>query len=255
MLANNPDKRYTQPSKKLMRKVGKAIADFKMIEDGDRILLGLSGGKDSLSLLMILYHLSHYAPVKFELAAATVDPQIEGFNPAPLKDFLQQLGIPYFFQQQDIEQQAKTSMQGDSFCSFCSRMKRGILYTTARKQGYNCLALGQHLDDLAESFLMSAFHNGKLQTMKANYTIQKQDLRVIRPLVYVRERQTADFAQKAGLPIILDNCPACFSKPTQREAMKQLLAQQERENPRLFNSLLQTLKPLMALGDCQSKVI
>ncbi|MFK5985072.1 MAG: ATP-binding protein [Pseudomonadota bacterium] len=230
-----------------MRNVGKAIADFKMIKNGDRILLGLSGGKDSLALLMILKHLSTYAPIKFDIAAATVDPLIEGFNPEPLKDYLKSLGIPYFYLQQDISAQAQSSMDGDSFCSFCSRMKRGILYSCARQQGYNVLALAQHLDDLAESFMMSAFNNGKLQTMKAHYLINKEDLRVIRPLVYVRERETTDYAKNAKLPIIMDNCPACFSKPTQREHMKQLLAMEETANDKLFNSLLQTLKPLMAI--------
>jgi len=238
---------YLKPSKRLMRQVGKAIADFKMITEGDRILLGLSGGKDSLSLLLILHHLSSYAPVKFDLGAITVDPQIEGFDPSPLKDYLKSLGIPYYYQQQDIMNQAEESMQGDSFCSFCSRMKRGILYTTIRNEGYNVLALAQHLDDLAESFLMSAFNNGKLQTMKANYTIAKEDIRVIRPLVYCRESLTTAYAKNAALPVIPDSCPACFSKPTQRDHMKQLLAQEEQHNSGLFNSLLRTLKPLMAV--------
>lgn len=247
MLADKTKNLYLKPGKKIMRRVGKAISDYKMINNGDRILLGLSGGKDSLALLMILHYLSTYAPVKFDLAAATVDPQIDGFNPESLKDYLKTLGIPYFYQQQNIQTQAQSSMQGDSFCSFCSRMKRGILYSTARKEGYNVLALAQHLDDLVESFLMSAFNNGKLQTMKAHYQIKQQDLRVIRPLVYVRERQTTAYAKEAKLPIILDNCPACFSKPTQREHIKKLLAREEEANNQVFNSLLQTLKPLMAI--------
>ena len=238
---------YLKPPKKLMRPVGRAIADFNMINEGDRILLGVSGGKDSLSLLHILHHLQQYAPVKFQLGAVTVDPQIEGFDPSPLKDYLAHLDIPYYFQQQAILEQAEDAMDGDSFCSFCSRMKRGILYTTARKEGYNVLALAQHLDDLAESFLMSAFHNGKLQTMKANYFIQAGDIRVIRPLVYVRETLTSAYAEAAQLPVIPDSCPACFSMPTQRDHMKQLLAQEEKLNSHLFNSLLKTLKPLMAI--------
>jgi len=247
MEKNKKERPYLKPSKRLMRQVGKAIADFKMIKEGDRILLGLSGGKDSLSLLIILHHLSSYAPVKFDLGAITVDPQIEGFDPSPLKAYLKSIGIPYFYQQQDIMNQADESMQGDSFCSFCSRMKRGILYTTIRNEGYNVLALAQHLDDLAESFLMSAFNNGKLQTMKANYTIAKEDIRVIRPLVYCRESLTTAFAQNAKLPVIPDSCPACFSKPTQREHMKQLLAREEEQNSGLFNSLLKSMKPLMAV--------
>lgn len=239
---------YLKPPKRLMRHVGRAIADFKMINEGDRILLGVSGGKDSLSLLLILHHLKQYAPIKFELGAITVDPQIEGFDPSPLKDYLASLGVPYFYQEQAILDQAEDSMDGDSFCSFCSRMKRGILYSTARKENYNVLALAQHLDDLAESFLMSAFHNGKLQTMKANYSIQAGDIRVIRPLVYARETLTSAYAQAAQLPVIPDSCPACFSMPTQRDHMKQLLAQEEKINKNLFSSLLNTMKPLMSVN-------
>jgi tRNA 2-thiocytidine biosynthesis protein TtcA len=204
-------------------------------------------GKDLLSLLIILHHLRQYAPVKFELGAVTVDPLIAGFDPSPLKAYLTQLGIPYFYRQQAIMQQTEEFMDGDSFCSFCSRIKRGMLYTTARENGYNILALAQHLDDLAESFLMSAFNNGKLQTMKANYVIGQGDLKVIRPLVYARETLTRSFAEKAELPVISDSCPACFSMPTQREHIKQLLAAEEKHNPGLFNSLLKNITPLMSI--------
>ena len=107
--------------------------------------------------------------------------------------------------------------------------------------------MAQHLDDLAESFLMSAFHNGKLQTMKAHYTIQAGDIRVIRPLVYARETLTTAYAEAAQLPVIPDSCPACFSMPTQRDHMKQLLAQEEQLNKHLFSSLLKTIQPLMSV--------
>jgi len=234
-----------RPPKNLLRPVGRAIGDYGMIRDGDRLLLGLSGGKDSLSLLHVLLHLRSYAPVRFELAAATVDPCIEGFDPSPLKSYLAGLGVAYFYQRQDIEAQAHESMDGDSFCSYCSRMRRGILYSTARENDYNVLVLAQHLDDLAESFLMSAFHGGRLQTMKAHYVNDAGDLRVIRPLVYARERQLARFAQEAGLPVIADNCPACFSKPTQRQHMKLLLAQEEKTTRHLFANLLHAMRPLM----------
>lgn len=233
------------PPKSLMRPVGRAINDFDMIHDGDRILVGVSGGKDSLSLLHILSHLRRYAPVRFELAALTVDPQVEGFDPSILKAYMADLGIPYFYQSSPIEERAKEQMGNDSFCAFCSRIKRGVMYRTAREQGYNVLALAQHLDDLAESFLMSAFFGGQLRTMKAHYKNDNGELRIIRPLVYARERQTAAFAIEAGLPVIPDSCPACFDKPTQRQHMKELLASEETNNKGLFKSLLTTLKPLM----------
>ncbi len=234
-----------KPPKALLRPVGRAIADFDMIHDGDRILLGLSGGKDSLALLHILIHLQRHAPVNFELAVITVDPEVDGFDPSALKAYVASLNVPYFYEQQPIMEQAKSKMIGDSFCSFCSRIKRGIMYRIARAENYTVLALAQHLDDLAESFLMSAFHGGQLRTMKANYTNKEGDVRVIRPLVYARERQTHDFSVDAGFPIIFDNCPACFEKPTQRQHMKELLASEELQNKQLFKTLLTTMRPLI----------
>lgn len=217
-----------------------------MVRGGDRLLLGLSGGKDSLSLLHVLRHLQKYAPIHFELGAATIDPQIDGFDPTPLTAYLETLGIPHFFHSEPVVERARKQMRGDSFCSFCSRIRRSSLYTIARKNHYNVLVLAQHLDDLAESFLMSAFHQGRLETMKANYLIDAGDLRVIRPLVYVRERQLADYARSANLPVIPDNCPACFSKPTKREYMKQLLVHEEQEHRHLFANLKNAMKPLMS---------
>lgn len=234
-----------KPPKALLRPVGRAIGDYDMICTGDRILIALSGGKDSLSLLHILSHLQKYAPIRFEIGAITVDPMVDGFDPSPLQGYLAALGIPYHFVREPIMERAQSHMGNDSYCSWCARMKRGVMYSTARKQGYNVLALGQHLDDLAESFLMSAFHGGRLQTMKAHYVNDAGDVRIIRPLVYVRERQLASFAEMTGLPVIRDNCPACFRMPTEREHMKQLLKAEESHNPKVFQSLLSTIRPLM----------
>jgi tRNA(Ile)-lysidine synthase TilS/MesJ len=236
---------YHKPPKSLLRKVGKAIADFDMIREGDRILLGVSGGKDSLSLLQILHHLQGYAPVRFDLGVITVDPQIEGFNPAPLKAYYDVLGVSWYYVRQAIMEEAKQNMDGNSFCAYCARMKRGIMYSTCRREGYNVLALAQHLDDLAESLMMSVFHEGQLRTMKAHYLNNVGDVRIIRPLAYCRETQTGAFAVEAGLPIIPDSCPACFSAPTQRAYMKQLLAREERQNRNLFANMLHAMKPLM----------
>lgn len=234
--------------KKIRQNTGKAISDFDMIRAGDRILLGLSGGKDSLSLLHLLLHFQRHAPIKFEVAAMTVDPQSGEFDPSPLIPYLESLNIEYHFVKEPILEMAESHMSGDSYCSFCARIKRGVMYSTARKHGYNVLALGQHLDDLAESFLMSAFHGGTLKTMKAHYINNDEDVRIIRPMIYVREKIIAKFAKEQRLPVIIENCPACFSKPTQREHMKQLLAQEEQTTPSLFGSLLSAMKPLMEEG-------
>ena len=236
---------FLKPPKSLLRKVGKAIADFGMIRDGDRLLLGVSGGKDSLTLLHILGHLQTYAPVKFDLGVITVDPEVEGFDPHTLTRYYDEIGVKWHYQEQPIMEQAKEHMDGDSFCSYCSRMKRGIMYSTCRREGYNVLALAQHLDDLAESLLMSIFYGGQLRTMKAHYTNRDGDIRIIRPLVYVRETMTAAFAKEAKLPVIPDSCPACFSMPTRREQTKLLLRQLEKENKNLFANMLHAMRPLL----------
>jgi tRNA 2-thiocytidine biosynthesis protein TtcA len=236
---------HVTPPKSLQRLAGRAIADYEMIRDGDRILLGLSGGKDSLSLLHILVRLQRHAPVSFKLGVITVDPQSEDFDPSALIPYVQSLELPHHYVSEPIVDMAEQYMKGNSYCAWCARMRRGLMYKTARENNYNVLALAQHLDDLAESFMMSAFHGGKLKTMKAHYTNDDGDIRIIRPLVYARERQLAEFASQEHLPVIMENCPACFSKPTQRQHMKALLAEEERQNGSLFTTLLSSMRPIM----------
>ena len=196
-------------------------------------------------MLHVLLHLKAKSPVKFELAAATVDPQSPEYRPEPLKTFMAELGVPYFYEIYPVLELAKQKMGKDSFCAFCSRMRRGMLYGAARREGYNVLALAQHLDDLAETFMISAMFGGKLRTMRAHYVNNEGDIRVIRPFIYVRERQTAAFAKSAGLPVIAENCPACFAMPMQRWLMKQKLAQFEAANNKIFANLLTAMRPLL----------
>ncbi|VDO01470.1 unnamed protein product [Rodentolepis nana] len=127
-------------------------------------------------------------------------------------------------------------------------MKRGRIYAAALKHGYNVIALGQHLDDLTESFIMSCFHNGAMNTMKAHYTIQSKNLRVIRPFVYVREKMTRTFAEMAALPIIAENCPACFQMPKERMRVKRVLGEYESLFPNLYSSLQSAMMPLISRG-------
>jgi len=231
--------------KLLVKPVGRAISDFGMIKSGDKILLAVSGGKDSLSLFHLLRHFQRHAPIKFDLGVVTIDPQVEGFEPQALEVFFKQFDTPYFFEEFPILEQAKESMKGDSYCSFCARIKRGLMYKIARLEGYNVLALGQHLDDLSESLMMSMCHNGKIQTMKAHYINDAKDLRIIRPMVYVRERQLADFAASSNLPVIADSCPACFTMPTERDHFKQWLLTEEKRTPNLYKNLLSSMKPML----------
>lgn len=190
------------PSKSIIKLVKKAILDYNMIQSGDRVLLGLSGGKDSLTLLHTLAYLRDQKGIlgfTFELGACTVDPQTKEYQPEKLKIYLKQLNIPYFFESQSIIERAK-ECSPDSICAWCSRHKRGILCTAARREQYNVLALGQHLDDSAETFLMSAFHNGILKSMKACFTTPQGDIRIIRPFTFLRERALRDFALEKKLP-------------------------------------------------------
>ncbi|MDC0429862.1 tRNA 2-thiocytidine biosynthesis protein TtcA [Candidatus Thioglobus sp.] len=231
--------------KLLLKPVGRAIKDFGMIKEGDKILLAVSGGKDSLSLFHLLRHFQRHAPIHFDLGVVTIDPQVEGFEPQALTSFFKKFDTPYFFEEFPILEQAKESMKGDSYCSFCARIKRGLMYKVARLEGYNVLALGQHLDDLSESLMMSMCHNGKIQTMKAHYINDAKDLRVIRPMAYVRERQLADFAATANLPVIADSCPACFTMPTERDHFKQWLLTEEKRTPNLYKNLLSAMRPML----------
>ncbi|XP_076052492.1 uncharacterized protein LOC143031974 [Oratosquilla oratoria] len=245
------ESKWQCPPKNIFNPVLEALQEYMMVQDGDRILVCLSGGKDSLSLLHTMRQYQHYARSKgtsFKLGAVTVDPQSAAYDPRPLIPYLAALGVPYFFEQQNILQQAAQVEGLSSICSFCSRLKRGRLYACARREGYNVLALGQHLDDLAESFIMSAFHNGCLRTMKAHYTVKEGDLRVIRPFVYVREKHLRTFAETRKLPIIPENCPACFEAPKERYRVKQLLAGQELLFSRLYVSLRTAIQPLMSLS-------
>ena len=271
---------YIDPPKKIMKLVGQAVKDWSMFEEGDRVLLGLSGGKDSLSMLHILLALQKRSPVKFSISCCTIDPQTDSFDPRAIVPYMEALGrtpnkvnkqlhgnghaelventnIPYHFISEPIIELARSKMQGDSLCAFCSRFKRGLLYKCCRDHKYNKLVLAQHLDDLAESFLMSTLHNGQMRTMKANYSIESgENIRVVRPFVYVREQTTKEFSMSANLPVINENCPACFEQPKERDRVKRLLAQEEVMVPALFSNLKHSLLPLMddAIYESMSRV-
>ncbi|KAG7383205.1 hypothetical protein PHYPSEUDO_003939 [Phytophthora pseudosyringae] len=238
-------KLFPTPPKKLLRWVGQAMMQWDMIQEGDRLLLGVSGGKDSLSLLHVLLRFQKRAPVRFEIACATVDPQTPSFDPSPLKEYMRALGVEYHYLSENIIERATCELNGDSLCSYCSRMKRGVLYSCCRKYGFNKLVLAQHLDDLAESFFMSAMHNGQLRTMKAKYWNDQRDVEVLRPLAYVREIELKKFAYDSRLPVINENCPACFEEPKERHRVKKMLAQEESLYPDMYNSLRRALLPLM----------
>ncbi|KZS11051.1 putative Cytoplasmic tRNA 2-thiolation protein 1 [Daphnia magna] len=241
---------WMSPTKKILKPTCEALLRYKMINNGDRVLICVSGGKDSLSLLHTLRQFQQQSKrfgIHFEIGAMTVDPGSSSYDPSPLIPYMNQLGIPYFYERQCIITKAMDIPDVDSICSFCSRLKRGRIYATARNHGFNVIALGQHLDDLAESFLMSTFHNGRLRTMKAAYANRERDLKIIRPFVYVREKELRHFATEARLPVIPENCPACFEAPKERHRIKQLLAQQELLFPCIYLNIKTSLLPLMSI--------
>jgi len=214
-LSKNKQKKKNKPPPKMMRYINQAIIQFNMIEEGDNLLLGLSGGKDSLSLLHCLIEMKRKLPINFTLQVCTIDPMTPSFDPSPLIPYVRdELGLKYHYIRDDIVARASSSGKNgkvvSSLCSFCARMKRGNLYTTARRNNCNKLVLAQHLDDCAESMMMSMMHNGFLRTMKANYKINAGDLGVIRPMVYCRESLMTEYAKSAGLPVINENVSICL---------------------------------------------
>ena len=241
--------KHVKPPPKLMRLVTQAMIQWDMIEEGDRLLLGLSGGKDSLSLLHILLEFQKKLPIRFDIEVCTIDPMTPSFDPSSLIPYVESLGVKYHYIRDNIVERAtnagKDGNMVSSLCAFCARMKRGNLYTCARNNNCNKLVLAQHLDDLAESFMMSVMHNGFLRTMKANYKINAGDLSVIRPLVYCRESLTTEFAKSANLPIVNENCPACFEEPKERARIKKLLTREETLYPNFYDNIRRSLLPLM----------
>jgi tRNA(Ile)-lysidine synthase TilS/MesJ len=241
--------RHVKPPAKLMRTATQAIVQWNMINDGDRLLLGLSGGKDSLSLLHLLLEFQRVRPIKFELEVCTIDPMTPSFDPSPLIPYVESLGLKYHYIKDDIVSRAnnagKSGKMVSSLCAFCARMKRGNLYSCARRNNCNKLVLAQHLDDCAESMMMSMMHNGVLRTMKANYAIDAGDLSVIRPLIYCREGLMTTFAKDANLPVINENCPACFEEPKERARIKKMLSREETLYPNFYDNIRRSLIPLM----------
>ena len=185
-----------------------------------------------MSLLHVLLEVQKKLPIKFEIEVCTIDPMTpSSFDPSPLIAYVETLGLKYHYIRDVIVERAnnagKDGEMVKSLCAFCARMKRGNLCTCARKNNCNKLVLAQHLDDLAESFMMGVMHNGFLRTMKANYKMDAGDLSIILPLAYCRESVMTEFAKSANLPIINENCPSCFEEPKERARIKKLLSREE----------------------------
>lgn len=218
-------------AKRLRRQVGQAIEDFNMIEAGDRVMVALSGGKDSYAMLDILRSLQAAAPVDFELFAVNLDQKQPGFPEHVLPDYLRKLGMPFEILEQDTYSVVtRVILEGKTYCSLCSRLRRGALYTYAAEQGFTKIALGHHMDDMVETLFLNLFHGGRMASMPPKLKSDKGDHVVIRPLAYCRESDLAAFAQDKAFPII--PCNLCGTQDNlQRVAIKQMLQQWDRLSP------------------------
>jgi tRNA 2-thiocytidine biosynthesis protein TtcA len=216
---------------RLRHQVGRAIADFAMIEHGDRIMVCVSGGKDSYTLLDLLLGLQRSAPVEFHLTAVNLDQKQPGFPAHVLPNYLRAVGVDWQVIEQDTYSVVKRVIpQGHTACGLCSRLRRGALYRHAAENGFSKIALGHHRDDILETFFLNLFHGGRIKAMPPKLLSEDKRHVVIRPLAYCTEGDIASYARARGYPII--PCDLCGSQSNlQRQAIKRMLAQWERESP------------------------
>lgn len=233
---------FNKLQKRLRHYVGDAIADYKMIEDGDKVMVCLSGGKDSYTLLDILVNLQKTAPVDFELIAVNLDQKQPGFPEHVLPEYLASIGVPYHIIEKDTYSVVKRVIpEGQTTCGLCSRLRRGTLYGYAEANGINKIALGHHRDDILETFFLNIFYGGKLKAMPPKLLSDDKKNIIIRPLAYCREKDIERFAAFKDFPII--PCNLCGSQENlQRKAMKVMLKAWDRQFPGRLETIFTSLQ-------------
>lgn len=228
--------------RKIKRLTGKAIGDFNLIEEGDRIAIALSGGKDSYTLLHILESLRRRAPINYELIAVNVDAGFSGFQQDVIARHIEEHGFSGRMEVTDCSEIIDQKLRpGTSYCAFCARLRRGVLYSIADELGCNKIALGHHLDDLIETLLMNQFYTGRLAAMSPKLQADNGRHTVIRPMAYVEESLIVEFSREQGFPIICCSCPVHGTVDQKRQRMKRLIAQLAEENPDIRRSMLSAL--------------
>ncbi|MGD1896488.1 MAG: tRNA 2-thiocytidine(32) synthetase TtcA [Phormidesmis sp.] len=235
--------------KKLQRslrgKVGRAIADYSMIEAGDRVMVCVSGGKDSYALLDILRHLQRHAPINFDILAVNLDQKQPGFPAHVLPDYFESIGVTYRIVEQDTYSTVKRVIpEGKTMCSLCSRLRRGVLYRVAAEEGMTKIALGHHRDDMVETLFLNMFHGGKLKSMPPKLLTDNRRHIVIRPLAYCAEKELAKYARYQQFPII--PCTLCGSQENlQRAQIKQMLQDWEKQWPGRTETLFRSMQNIV----------
>ncbi len=227
--------------KNLRRDVGRAIVDFNMIEDGDLVMVCISGGKDSYTLLNILQSLQKYAPIKFRIHAVNLDQKQPGFPEHVLPQYLEELQIDYKIIEQDTYSIVKKKIpEGKTYCGLCSRLRRGILYNYAESLGVDKIALGHHRDDIVETLFLNMFYGGNLSAMPPKLLSDDKRNIVIRPLAYCKELEIDRYAKLMNFPII--PCDLCGSQNhLQRQSIKSMLRQWEKKNPGRIESIFRSI--------------
>ena len=227
--------------KRLQRQVGQAIGDFNMIEDGDRIMVCLSGGKDSFTMLDILLELQRRAPVQFDLLAVNLDQKQPGFPQHVLPQYLQQIGVPFHVIEQDTYSVVKRVIpEGKTTCGLCSRMRRGALYNFASNNGVTRIALGHHRDDIIETLFLNLFNGGRIKAMPPKLLSDDGQHVVIRPLAYCNEDDITRYAATRDFPII--PCNLCGSQPNlQRQAIKEMLSGWKKKHPGRIENIFRAI--------------
>ncbi|MEP1897059.1 MAG: tRNA 2-thiocytidine(32) synthetase TtcA [Alloalcanivorax venustensis] len=234
--------RLNKLQKKLRRETGRAIADFNMIQDGDKVMVCLSGGKDSYTMLEILRNLRHSAPVDFELVAVNLDQKQPGFPEHVLPEYLEKEGVNYHILEKDTYSIVKEKVpEGKTTCGLCSRLRRGSLYGFAEEIGANKIALGHHRDDIVETLFLNMFFGGKMKAMPPKLRSDDNRNVVIRPLAYCREKDIIEFARYKQYPII--PCNLCGSQENlQRQAVKDMLRRWDKEHPGRVESIFSSIQ-------------